>query len=518
MARYRRRDFLADVGRGMLVASVGAEVALGLGVGPGAIEGELDDDPRLDFGPIEPLVALMQETPADDLLPLLVGRLRAGGELQELVAAAALANARTFGGQDYDGYHALMALCPAYQMAAELPEDARALPVLKVLYRNTAHIQAKGGGAHEALHPIAPAAVADVSAIGLRDAMRAGDMDRAERAFAATMSGPLGDAYEDLQVLVRDNINVHRVVLAWRSWALLDLTGREHAQTLLRQSVRYCVDEEKSMPRNPAGMALRSLLPSLMDRFGLMDRTPGGRDPGDSWVEQTARLVYESDRARAAEAVAEALGDGIAPEVVGEALSLAAAELVMHDPGRAQADSEAKPKGSVHGASVGVHASDAANAWRNIARVGSPRNALASLVVAAYHTAGQAGGLNPRPYPLAEDREEVLDVEPDALIPELDEAVRAGDQPRASALAFRIGELGRPDRPVFDALLRPAISEDGALHAEKYYRTVTEEFAASRPSLRWRHLAALARVTASEFGHPAPGVAEARRLLGLGAS
>jgi hypothetical protein len=66
---------------------------------------------------------------------------------------------------------------------------------------------------------------------------------------------------------------------------------------------------------------------------------------------------------------------------------------------------------------------------------------------------------------------------------------------------------------VFDLLLRYAVSEDGALHAEKFYRTVSEEFAATRPPFRWRQLVALARVTASEFGRPAPGVAEARRLL-----
>jgi len=51
------------------------------------------------------------------------------------VAAAALANARTFGGQDYIGYHTLMALVPAYEMALTLPEARRALPVFKVLYR-----------------------------------------------------------------------------------------------------------------------------------------------------------------------------------------------------------------------------------------------------------------------------------------------------------------------------------------------------------------------------------------------
>jgi hypothetical protein len=162
---------------------------------------------------------------------------------------------------------------------------------------------------------------------------------------------------------------------------------------------------------------------------------------------------------------------------------------------------------------VGVHASDAANAWRNIARVTDRRNTIASLIVGAYHTAGQAGGQNPQPYPFAEHREKVADVAPDALLPEADAAIRAGDQARACALVHRYGELGRSARPVFDLLLGYGISEDGALHAEKYYRTVTEEFATTRPAFRWRQLAALARVTASEYGHPAPGMEEARRLL-----
>src|SRR4051812_11791745 len=84
-----------------------------------------------------------------------------------------------------------------------------------------------------------------------------------------------------------------------------------------------------------------------------------------------------------------------------------------------------------------------------------------------------------------------------------------------ATIIHRHGELGRPAPPAFDLLLRYAISEDGALHAEKYYRTVTEEFASTRPAFRWRHLAALARVTASEYGHPAPGIADATRLLGV---
>ncbi len=60
-----------------------------------------------------------------------------------------------------------------------------------------------------------------------------------------------------------------------------------------------------------------------------------------------------------------------------------------------------------------------------------------------------------------------------------------------------------------------ALREVGAvvLRAGKYFRTVAEEFATTQPSFRWRHLSALARVTASEYGYPAPGYEEAKRLV-----
>lgn len=512
MNRYRR-EFLADVGRGMLVASVGSALAQDLGLAPAALAEE--GKAHLTFGAMSPLVDLMEATPADKLMEIVVKRVRGGADLREFVAAAALANARAFGGQDYDGYHALMALAPSYYMSRELPESQRALPVLKVLYRNTNHIQQMGGLDHETLHPVAPTILSEgrSGADLLREAAHKKDIDGAERVFASLAKGSLDDAYNDLLVLVQENVNVHRVVLAWRSWALLDLTGKEHAHTLLRQSVRFCCDEEKAMQRNPAGNPLLTLLPQLLDRYKLLGRTAGTRQPDDAWIEQLAQKVYAAPRDQAADAVAAALADGISPEAVGEAISLAANQLVLHDPGRKKADSPQKPVGSVHGASVGVHASDAANAWRNISRVSNQRNQLSSLIVGAYHTAGQSGSLNAQPYPLAEHREKVMNVKADALLNEADSAIKANDQSRACALVHRYGELGGSPREVLDLLIRYAISEDGALHAEKYYRTVTEEFAATRPTFRWRHLAALARVTASEYGYPAPGVADARRLL-----
>jgi hypothetical protein len=127
--RRTRREFLSAVGQGMLVAGVGAGVASDLGLRLAWAE---EGDKPLSFGPLEPLVALMQETPIDRLLPTLADELRRGTDLKQLVAAAALANARTFGGEDYVGFHTMMALAPAWHMAQEIDEARRPLPVFKV--------------------------------------------------------------------------------------------------------------------------------------------------------------------------------------------------------------------------------------------------------------------------------------------------------------------------------------------------------------------------------------------------
>lgn len=79
MRASNRREFLADVGRGMLIAGLGPALAADLGLAR-ADAAEAGGD-RLNFGPLEPLVALMQETPIDKLLPILVARLKDGVSL-----------------------------------------------------------------------------------------------------------------------------------------------------------------------------------------------------------------------------------------------------------------------------------------------------------------------------------------------------------------------------------------------------------------------------------------------------
>ncbi len=116
--------------------------------------------------------------------------------------------------------------------------------------------------------------------------------------------------------------------------------------------------------------------------------------------------------------------------------------------------------------------------------------------------------------PQAADLEPIRETNAAALLNQTEDAIRAKDQRRTAALAHRYGQQGHEARPLLNLLLRYAVSEDGALHAEKYYRTVSEEFTTVRPAFRWQHLVALSRVTASLYGKPAPGVEEARKLLG----
>ena len=521
-APVSRRQFFSDVGRGVLVASLGPALATELALGGEALAGGAPA--RLTFGDMEPLVALMQETPVNKLLPVLVGKLKGGTTIKQLVSAAALANARTFGGEDYVGFHTLMALSPAYHMSNEMPEATRALPVLKVLYRNTNRIHEAGGPQREVLHPVEPAKLPEgkAGADVLHDAIRSKDIDRAEKTFAALVGCSDGcctdDAFNDLLISVQDHTEVHRVVLPYRAWDLVDLVGKEQAHTLLRQSVRYCVKAE-SWNHPDEKDAPRTLVPKLLEQFGLLGKTPGTRAADDKWVDDMSRTIFAATPRQAAEAVAAALAEGFDPAAVGEAMCLAANQLVLRDQGRpASQEVSGKPIGSVHGDSVGVHACDSANAWRNMARVSNARNTYACLILGAYQVAldrVNRGGdfLTWQPLPLAGHVERMTTTDPQSLLNELDEAIRGNLQARASALVQRYANLGHAPRPVLDLMLRYATSEDGSLHAEKYYRTTSDEFASTRPAFRWRQLVALARVTASEYGRPAAGMAEARELL-----
>ncbi len=507
-----RREFLENLGRGSLLALL-APACFGerpLGIRTRPLQ---DPDDRLDLGRFEPLVREMQDTPPDLCVRRAVERLRAGTPLDTLVAAAALANARTFGGEDYTGYHCAMALIPARQMAAQMPDPKlAALPVLKVLQRNATRMRERGGREKEVLRKVGAPTGSDAAA--MLAAERAGDIGAAERSLAGIISNGAGAAFDALQPLVRDNVDVHQVVLAWRAWDMISLVGAENAQVMLRQSLRQCVDRERSRAKDgrPAP-TIRDVVPKLMTEFHLDgDVRPSAKPADDATLDALAARIMAGTSDAAAREVADALSKGLGLATVGEAISLAAVRLLLHDPGTTR-ENPGKPKGSVHGASVGVHASDAASAWRRIAAVTTPATSTATMIAAGWHTGGQSGSVDLGKPHHASARDRAAAVVPKDVVGALEESIRGRDQAAAAALVERYGSLDLPADPVIATCLTHAVESDGALHHEKFFRTAIEEFSSSRPAFRWLYLAALARVVASGFGFEAPGLSEARQRL-----
>lgn len=522
MAPRSRREFLADVGCGMVVAGIGSATAFDLGLAPAwAKEGDVD---AISFGPREPLIRLMQDTNADKLLPLIVERWKQGTSLEEIVACAALGNVRTFAGEDYVGLHTMMALTPALKMAREMPTALSLLPILKVLHRNSTRIEEHGGHASEKMQPVAvDATLTSVPTTDqLHQAVLNKDKAQAEQFFARMAQHSPETAFNSILEVVQDNTEVHRVVMPYKAWELLDVVGREHAHSLLRQSVRYCVKAEMNTHNEYARGGSR-LLPKLFDEYKLLSKPFGTSPADDAWVEHLAKSIFQGTPDEAAAAVAAALTEGFAPDAVGEAVTLAANQLILRDKGRPKSQAQAtKPEGSVHGDSIGVHGCDSANAWRNMARVANPRNVAACLILGAWQVAfdrTSRGGdfLAWQPWPLSEHTETLKSaagqLSANDVLKTLDNAIKANDQALASAAAAAYAERDANPAAIFSLLRGYAISEDGALHAEKFYRTVSQEFAEGRAAFRWRHVIGLSRVTASEFGRPAPGIAIARELL-----
>ncbi len=504
MKHSSRREFLGGVGKSALCATLGVAFANQLGFAGTLTRRELE---RLRFGALDPLVDLLQETTPNKLMPLVVGKLKSGTTLADLVGASALANARAYGGTNYNGYHALMAMVPSLEMAAQMPAPLGALPVLKVIHRNARFLQDSGDATHDALTPL-EGSEADTNIV---ESVRAGNVSQAELRLAASVKRSRDQAYEQILTVVREDIDVHRVVLAWRAYDLQRLTGQDQALTLLRLPVRHCIEANANRVSHGKGPhEIVELLPRLMEQHKLAGLELGHRAVDDAWVEKLSDTIFSADRAAAAEAVAAALADGFDPAEVGRAMSLAAARLLLNDPGLTK-EAPGKPLGSVHGASVGVHASDAANAWKHIARVSTPPSAFANLIVGAYHTAGQSGSVSATAHDHEHAACELKD--PAALLSEIADRIRDRDQAGAMVAARRYVELKHAPEKLFAVLLEFAVSEDGALHAEKFFRTAQEEHGLARDAHRGLFLVALTRVMASHQGFPAPGVADARKLL-----
>lgn len=511
-----RRRLLGHGCRGALLAGIGSGLGTTAWSGGGPVGAWLEQDQGIDFGRHRDRVEFLLSASPSGMLDHVVEGLRKGETREDWAAASALANAVTFGGEDYDGYHVAMALIPSLRMSSRLGGTDAKLALLKVMHRNARRMQKVGAPGKRALRGVPKAAAgSEDTAMRLVAAVRAVDLEAAEAEFRSTSSRGSSAQAEALLPLVCDDAEVHRVVLLERAYDMVGLCGEEQAQVLLRQLVRFSIDVEPRISKRSRTRELRKCVPAVVEEFGL-ERAPKAQKAASAAdIEAWANQLVRNSRAEGARMVGEALAQGVSEDAMGEAISLAGAELILRDPGRSRSEaSKEKPEGSVHGASTGVHASDSALAWRGLATLGDWPTRAATWVTAAFHVAGQGDGHREACPGLAEARES-LSKEPVAHDrTRLAEAIRAGEQARAVALAERMSAEPGSEGDLFGTLASASLEADGALHAEKIDETTTSAYRRARPEHRARFPMALARVCASEAGFEAPGLADARERLG----
>src|SRR5262249_56181510 len=111
------------------------------------------------------------------------------------------------------------------------------------------------------------------------------DLAAAERLLSAAAHNSPAEAFDQVLMAVEDGYDVHRIVMPHRAWELLDLVGKEHAETMLRQSVHYCINVEKNQKSVDFYQPMRALLPKLIDQYKLLAKPLGDRDADDTPLE-----------------------------------------------------------------------------------------------------------------------------------------------------------------------------------------------------------------------------------------
>ena len=300
-------------------------------------------------------------------------------------------------------------------------------------------------------------------------------MAAAEGTFAALATASPDDAFNDLQYSVQDEIDVHRVVLAWRAWATAR-PGRQGAGPHPAAPVGALLRRDRAEPAAQRGTGIRAVLPKLLDQYKLPGKAGGKRKAEDEVGREDGRddlrRQPRQGRRRRGRGPGRRLspGGGRRSDVAGGEPAGAARPRPGRRPTGRQAEGQ-RPRrlGRRPRLGLGQRLAEHRPRQQRAQHRRQPDRA------AAYHTAGQSGGQHKEAVPARPSswrrsrprtpRRCCRDTEG------RDQGARTRRGRRRWSTAT--ASWSSPERPVFDLLLRYAVSEDGALHAEKYYRTVT---------------------------------------------
>ena len=460
---------------------------------------------------IEPLVQFVEETTPERIVSATHEKLSTGTTARDMLLASALAVVRSSDlppGHHGGPLHPLCGLHAVRHIAARLSGEYTKMPVIQNVAVANKHIHSPAMG---------PYMLADARPVSEND-----DVDATVKAFRTAVSRGVYNACDHyflylherltpMQVLElllevgvpKNQLDDHYFLFPVFTWRALEYFGWDYAKYLGRSPVRYVT--------RPTAPAMMIAVDELIKKYELLERDLRARTGDDETPAITAladEIGRSSEFAEVPEMLARALGSGLSLEGAGEALSVGGSSLFLR---------------SKTGNPMDVHINTGANTRRYLLRQPELSRRIKLQALLTWNTGPEvrmaqhmlATDVQPEPERVAalspHTQEELLD-EIESLISRLPVGVRlptAGlaswrstdEVKHAAALAQQYADNEYAPEPLIDVLAKIACRDNFTeMHAFKHHQATYEEFYATRPSLRWRHLVAAVQASAISHG------------------
>src|SRR5882724_7936318 len=413
---------------------------------------------------IEPLVEFVEETTPERIVAATHDKLAAGTPVKDMLLASALAVVRSSDlppGHHGGPLHPLCGLHAVHHISARLSGEYALLPVIQNVAVSNKHIHSPAMG---------PYMLANATPVSEND-----DVDATVKAFRTAVSRGVFNACDHyylyllerltpmqiLELLLevgvpKNQLDDHYFLFPVFTWRALEYFGWDYAKYIGRAPVRYV-----TRPTNPAMMLD---VDELIRKYELLERDLRAKTGDDETAAITA-LADEIGRCNEfteiPEMLARALGGGLSLEGAGEALSVGGSTLFLRSKTGNPSDVQPAPE---RVAALPSHTQDEL--------LEEIESLISRLPVGErLPTAGLASW-------------------------------RSTDEVKhAAALAQQYADNGYAPEALIDVLAKIACRDNFTeMHAFKHHQATYEEFYATRPSLRWRHLVAAVQASAISHG------------------
>ncbi|HKW93272.1 MAG TPA: hypothetical protein VJX92_15360 [Methylomirabilota bacterium] len=460
---------------------------------------------------IEPLVQLVEETPPDRVVERVHERLAAGTGFRDMLLASALAVVRSSDlppGHHGGPLHPLAGLHAVRHIAARLPGEYAMLPVIQHVAVANKHIHSPAMGPFilAEAQPVSEHDSVEATVKAFRMAVGRGVYNACDHYFLYLLDrlSPMQVLEHLLEVgIPKNQLDDHYFLFPVFTWRALEYFGWEYARFLGRAPVRYV-----TRPTAPTSL---DEVEALISAHELLERDLRATT-GDDETAAVTRLADEigrvGDFTEIPPMLARALADGLSLEGAGEALSVGGSTLFLR---------------SQTGNPMDVHINTGANTRRYLLRQPELSRRIKLQALLVWNTGPEVRMaqrmLAPEPQPEPARVAALPFRAPDELLQEIEALIgrlpvgerlpagnlstwRSTDEVKhAAALAQQYADRGYAAESLITMLAKIACRDNFTeLHAFKHHQATYEEFHATRPSLRWRHLVAAVQAAAISHG------------------